>query len=259
MPINSFVCPNCNKHNNYIVELDEDKDQTVVCAVCNEPTTITYDELPERIVEQLEEIEQINAFFSDSYKGLFAQSEDSVEEALIEIDKKFAEAKGSLSEFDHSFKVDTDILSISDEYAPQEEDEIISPRRKTITNHSSASGMKNVSSSPSPSSSSSSSSQAQQLRSILSSDNPTRSMLLSAIDIADSKTRSGSGKERMLQYMQYVLNQENGSAFLTDTEKMKEFGLKKYERVLLKNLVERTQTYTGVISGIIDNNDREIR
>lgn len=121
MPINTFTCENCGARNNYVVETSENGEQEVKCSRCEAVTTISYNELPERLRETISELEANNRAFENDMAINDSSSEtDTVEETIQKVDNAFASAKQVMQAFDDKLMINTDINAIAEQYAPSE-------------------------------------------------------------------------------------------------------------------------------------------
>lgn len=119
MPLNSYKCPECGKRNNYVVDLDEQGDQTVACSVCDTQITIRKDQLPERVLESLQELKAADDIFNDEQQVSILNDDDSiVDELLANMEEAFHDVKNSFNADSHEVQMDMNIAKIAETYAP---------------------------------------------------------------------------------------------------------------------------------------------
>lgn len=119
MPLNSFECEKCGKRNNYIVELDSAGNQQVVCSMCGETNFVSRDQLPERVMESLQELAEARATFDDSTQvGILNDDESIVDTLLANMEETFRATKSNFVDDGIEVKMDMDIAGIAETYAP---------------------------------------------------------------------------------------------------------------------------------------------
>ena len=119
MPLNSFECEKCGKRNNYIVELDSAGNQQVACSMCGETNFISRDQLPERVLESLQELAEARATFDDSTQvGILNDDESIVDTLLANMEETFRATKSNFVDDGIEVKMDMDIAGIAETYAP---------------------------------------------------------------------------------------------------------------------------------------------
>lgn len=119
MPLNSFKCEQCNKYNNYVVALDEDGGQEVICSMCGNHAYITKDALPERVLESIQQLQDDYKAFDDAKQVIILNDDESiVDELLSNMESAFQDVKNNLVIGNEDAKMDLNIEAIADAYAP---------------------------------------------------------------------------------------------------------------------------------------------
>lgn len=219
MPLNSYKCPKCGKRNNYSVQLDSNGDQVVQCAICKYEQVISYDQLPERVQTDLDHKQEIERTFSHNGEFFKNLADRQKVDTLSVMEQHFQETQDDLNSFVQDVSVDTNMQAIIQQYVPDMgTDTILDEVSSKVINDNGD-----------------------------LSSNWKRDTADIALSQISNLLSDGSMSERIVLYIQQVLQSGRGLEALEDTELMKSAGLGKKERFLLKQAAKNDQI-TAIIS-----------
>lgn len=213
MPLNSYRCKECGKYNNYVVALDEDGEQEVVCSVCGNTTNIGYRDLPERVRESMEMLDVDSRIFEDETGIVELEPKDTVEDTLAAVDKKFEAAKQEMSSFDKVIGISGNIMDIANEYISEDGVSVINGFTDAVIGSSGE----------------------------LSPDWKQKGFSAFLNEAGSCIENDHSTSARIVSYMQQVLRSGRGIAAITDEELMQQAGLTKKEKFLVRQAVKSDQ------------------
>lgn len=119
MPLNSYTCSNCGKRNNYVVEFDADGIQSMICPICGAETVIEKSQIPDRILESIQELDEANNSLGDGAQITILNDDESiVDKLLANMEATFQDVKENFNIDGEGAKMDMDIAKIAEDYAP---------------------------------------------------------------------------------------------------------------------------------------------
>ena len=223
MPLNSYKCPECGKRNNYVVDLDEQGDQIVACSVCGHENNISYNELPQRVKDILRDLDSDAKIFADTDQHCRLDQNDTVDEALIQANARFQKVREEMASFDDIIGIEKSILRIADEYISEDTYDTITSVSSNILDETGE----------------------------LCSDWKQQSFSY-LIDNVSERIDGDSSSARIISYMKKVIQSGRGIDAISDTELMKESGLNKKERFLIKQAVKNNQI-TNILQSVLES------